>query len=341
MLKNITIFLVLAILISGCTESEISPQIPMISDDLDNPSPTVEDTLSTLKAGPFLGNSSSISITPFSQPREGIIFEDNLYAIDETSTYKYDFELNMWSVINTESQGIAVYPFLRRNVSVIRDSKWYLLNQCGVSYFDFETNVWTRVRELTGSDRIYGMIGIYENKTLYILSERNSIIYNFDFTTNEFIEHSSFDESLNFGALENPIVKVGDHYYYLKLIQWNHVEIHKFNPAFTSFELLNEFKTEYLAHGVVYPFEDKIIFGLGGEHATLEGSLTDYVITDKFSYYDTTKNEFYEVGNSFYEGRYQGIPIINKKNYYLLGGATIRDSTLIYTETLDKLDFLE
>jgi hypothetical protein len=73
-------------------------------------------------------NSSIVSNTPFSKPREAIIFENNLYAVNDINTYKYDFSSNVWEVINTNSVGVAIYPIGEYNVSFIRNNKWNIIN---------------------------------------------------------------------------------------------------------------------------------------------------------------------------------------------------------------------
>lgn len=290
-----------------------------------------------------LTNSESASIAPFIKPRERIIFENNLYVVDRLKTYKYDFNSSNWEILNQNNTeldfGVADYPYFDFNISFIRNGKWYIINRRALWSFDFTTHIWTNIKSF-GNSELLQPIGIYDKDTLYIFSDIFSTIYTYNFETNSLIEHSTFEERPNYGQLVKSIFKINGITYFTKINGYDKIQIYKWNNNYTEFELLNEYQANYIAQGSGFVFNDKIIFGLGGEaSADGNGNITGYNLNDKFYYYDTTKNEFGIIKNSFYQGRYVSLPIEYNNEYYLLGGKTVSNNQVTDIETLDKLYF--
>jgi len=286
-----------------------------------------------------LTNSSSISGTPFSKPREAIIFENNLYTINDSETFKYDFGTNTWETINTNSSSVANYPYLEYNVSFIRDNKWHIINENALWAFDFSTNNWTKIKQFT-DNKLGSPIGVYSDESLYIFSDLSNKVYKYDFETNTIAEHSTFDKKSNYGQLTKSIFKIEDTYYFTKLSGYDKISIYKWIDNFAQFELLNEYQSNFIAQGSGFVFKDNIIFGLGGQSSVDEnGNMASFQLNDEFYYYNTTNNEFKKIENSFYEGRYVSLPIKHNDKFYLIGGQTITNNEVIYKETLDLIDF--
>ncbi|QKX06181.1 hypothetical protein HN014_15105 [Aquimarina sp. TRL1] len=275
-------------------------------------------------------SSKSISNTPFSMPREAIIFDDDLYVVNEMNTYKYDFSSNNWETVNTNSVGVALFPYFDYNVSFIREGKWNIINENALWTFDFSTNNWEKIKEFT-DNALISLIGIYHNNSLFLFSDIFDKVYKYDFENNTLIEHSTFDQRKNYGQLVKSVFKIGETYYFTKLSNYNKISIYKWTDNFTKFQLLNEYQSEYIAQGAGFVYNDNIIFGLGGEAAVGNN--------DKFYYYNITTNEFKEVKNNFYEGRYVSIPVKHNNKFYLIGGQTITNNESISRETLDQVVF--
>lgn len=284
-------------------------------------------------------NSVSLTSIPFSKPRETIIFENNLYAINDSNTYKYTFDTNVWELIDTNGIGVANYPYFEFNVSFIRNNKWHIINQNALWAFDFSTNNWNRIKQFNDNN-LTSPIGVYNNETLYIFSDIFNKIYKYNFENNSLIEHSTFDQRSNYGQLVKSVFKIGDNYYFTKLTGYNKISIYKWIDNFTNFEFLNDYQSEYIAQGSGFVFNDNIIFGLGGESSSDgNGTITNYQLNSEFYYYNTTNRKFKKVKNFFYEGRYVSLPIEYNNKFYLLGGQTIINNEIVYKETLDQVDF--
>lgn len=324
-MKSILQILIILIIL-GCSSEDVENEV-------------IEESNTETVINLTITNTSTISNTPFSKPREAIIFENNLYAVNDTHTYKYDFSSNIWETINANSIGVADYPYFEYNVSFIRDGKWNIINSNALWAFDFSTNNWEKIKEFTDNS-LGSPIGIYDNNRLFIFSDFMDKVYEYNFENNTLIEHSTFEQKSNYGQLVKSIFKIGDTYYFTKLSGYNKISIYKWVDNFTNFEFLNEYQSEYIAQGTGFVFNDNIIFGLGGEtSADGNGNLTSFILNDKFYYYNTTNNEFKEIKNSFYEGRYVSLPIEYNDKFYLLGGQTITNNEIIYRETLDQVDF--
>lgn len=284
-------------------------------------------------------SSSKVSDTPFSNPREAIVYDDHLFVVNDTNTYKYDFVSDNWETINTNSAGVANYPYFNYNVSFIRDNKWHIINQSALWAFDFETNNWEKVKNFSNNS-LTSVIGIYENNSLFLFSDIFTTVYKYDFENNMLIEHSNFELRKNYGQLVRSIFKIGDTVYFTKLTDYDKITIYKWVDNFTKFEFLGNYQAEYIAQGSAFVYNDNIIFGLGGETASDgNGNLTRVILNDKFFYYNTTKNEFGRIRKSFYEGRFVSIPVAYDNKFYLLGGRTIIDNTDIRRKSLDQIEF--
>src|SRR5690606_9919928 len=119
-----------------------------------------------------------------------------------------------------------------------------------------------------------------------------------------------FETKPYYSALVKSIFKIGDTYYYARLTNHSKISIYKWVDNFTNFEFLNEFQSNYiLAEGLGFVFNDNIIFGLGGSHSGDEnGYPTNPQYSNELYYYNTTKDEFRKIENSFYEPRYMSLP---------------------------------
>ncbi|WP_103069798.1 Kelch repeat-containing protein [Aquimarina sediminis] len=290
-----------------------------------------------------LVDSKSISTTPFTLPKETIVFEDNLYAIDDFKTYKYNFELNIWETINENNTDldfeVADSPYFDYNVSFIKDDKWYIMHRRALWTFNFTTLVWTLEKQFF-HNKLTAPIGFYENNTLYVFSDIFNTIYTYDFENNLLVDHSTFEQRPNYGQLTKSIFKIKGEYYFTKLSDYNKISVYKFSSDFKTFEYLNEYKTDYVAQGSGFIFNDKIIFGLGGEISVDQNNnISGYQLNNKFYYYDTQTNEFNTIANDFYEGRYLALPIEYNNEFYLLGGINVSNNQQKNKATLDKLAF--
>ena len=324
-MKNALKFLFFLIIL-GCSNDETNPETE---------TETETETVSVLT----LTNSSIVSNTPFSKPREAIVFDNNLYTINDMNTYKYDFSSNMWETINTNSTGVANYPYFEYNVSFIRDNKWNIINQNALWTFDFTTNNWEKIKEFS-DNFLTSPIGVYHNDSLFIFSDIFDKVYKYNFENNTLIEHSTFEQKNNYGQLVKSIFKIGDTYYFTKLSDYNKISIYKWIDNFTTFEFLNEYQSEYIAQGSGFVFNDNIVFGLGGETSS-DGNdnITSFQLNKEFYYYNTTNNTFKKIENNFFEGRYVSLPFEHNNKFYLIGGQTINNNEIIYKATLDQLEF--
>ncbi|MER3376798.1 MAG: hypothetical protein RIM83_19305 [Allomuricauda sp.] len=308
----------------------------------DNETPIHDETTKAPESKEVLTllNSKKANDTPFKLPRESIIFEENLYVVDESKTYKYSFDSNSWETINAASEGVAVFPYLNYNISFIRNKKWHILNEYSLSMFDFTSNTWEEIKRFQNSD-LHATIGVYVNETLYVFSDIiRDEIFKYDFENNELLPYSTFEKKPNYGQLVKSIYKIGESYYFTKLSDYNSISIYKWNNNFKTLEYINEYETEYIAQGSGFAYKDNIIFGLGGENSVDEnGEITSFKLTDKFYYYNVTNNEFHEVKNSFYQGRFASLPIKHDDSFFLLGGYTILNNQRKEVQVMDQLSF--
>jgi len=286
-----------------------------------------------------LANSTSMVSTPFFEPRETIVYMDDLYAIDKKSTYKYSFQLNLWEQIikenNENGLEIASHPYENSNFSFIKDNKWYVLSNTSLSSYNFEARSWTIEKQFSENEGFNNPIGMYANNELYVFSGDENIVHTYNFEEKTFQMHFDLDLGPNHNQLVNSIFKVSSSYFYARLSDEKTVSLYVFNQQFDNLEYVGEYAKNNFDKGAGFVFDKKIIFGLGG---SLSNS-ADMTVNSTFEYYDTKTGLFETVTNQMYESRYIGLPIRHNGSHYLLGGTSIVDGIETPRNTLDKLQF--
>lgn len=286
-----------------------------------------------------LVNSSSLGSTPFFEPRETIVYMNNLYAIDKQSTYKYSFQSNLWQqIINTNNEDdleIASHPSDNSNFSFIRDDKWYVLSNTLLSSYSFETRSWNIEKQFSENEGFNNPTGIYSNGELYVFSGDDNVVYTYDFQDKTFEMHADLDLDSNYAQLVNSVFKVSSTYFYARLSDYKTISLYVFNDQFDKVEYLGDYVKNNFDKGAGFVYDKKIIFGLGGDFT----NGTEATIHNSFEYYDTKTDEFKTVSNQMYESRYIGLPIRYNNAHYLLGGTTIINGEKTPKNTIDKLEF--
>jgi len=308
------------------------------TDSIDNN--LTNDTAVVTNATPELTlvNASSVSITPFFEPRASIVYKNMLYTVDDASTYVFDFSTQKWDkTVNQnvlDGPNVASLPSEKSNVSFLRKNMWHILSSKALYAYNFDTRKWTIEKEFTNNEIIENPIGMFSNGNLYAFSKMDSTIYMYDFEANTFVEHSVLDLSSNEAQLVNSIYEVNGEFYYTNLSDYRTISVYKFNADFTEVELINEQVDKNLDKGSGFVYQDKIIFGLGGN---IED--TNLQLNDTFNYFDTATNEFKTVENRMYESRFISLPVEYNDAHYLLGGTFVESGVKTPRKSLDKLEF--
>ena len=334
-LLKIKVSLILIILLCSCSKENSGKDI-----NSEDETAVMEESVEILD---FIG-AEIIAETPVPDFNTHVVFGDKLYSISMEDTYAFDFDLAKWTLLTSDSETPSTdFDY---GIDFMRNGKWNRFMKNGLYEFDFDLLDWTEIKKIPFLPyEIFSAEGFYveEDDAIYFIDQVNSKdeIFKYDLISNELIIHSTFSEEGGWFPVSKSSFKINDTYYVVSLSARNTMKISKFDENFTTFETLNK---QQIANsfdtGVAAQFENNIVFGLGGVPSADSDNIIDFDPSNlKFFLYDTDKNIFSEMPTPFYESCRAARLVTYNNEFYLINGATIKNSQSEIRNTIEKLEF--